>query len=132
MSLPTSPLTAAKPNRKLTLRSLLILPFVLQISATVGLVSYLSFRSGQQAVSEMADRLETEIANRVEKETVGFLETPNSVNQILRSTANSGKLNLVDTPALEKLPFLIKSKRTALSRTYSTQTPKVISLVFKS
>ncbi len=91
--------------RCIPLRAVLIVPFVLQIFATVGLVGYLSFRNGQQAVSELVDRLEKEVANRVEKEAIAFLETPHSVTQVLLSSVNSGNLNVEDRPALEKFFF---------------------------
>ncbi len=100
---------SSKPNytflSRIPLRAVLIVPFVLQIFATVGLVGYLSFKNGQQAVNELADRLEKEVANRVEKEAIAFLETPHSVNQVLLSSVNSGNLNVEDRPALEKFFF---------------------------
>lgn len=36
-------------NRRLPLQAVLVVPFVVQIFAAVGLVGYLSFRNGQQA-----------------------------------------------------------------------------------
>lgn len=39
--------------RRFPLRLILILPFVLQIFAAVGLVGYLSFRNGQKAIAEL-------------------------------------------------------------------------------
>jgi hypothetical protein len=38
---------------KFTLLGVLIVPFVVQIVGKVGLVGYLSFKSGQQSVEEM-------------------------------------------------------------------------------
>ena len=40
--------------RQIPLRLVLVLPFVLQIVGAVGLVGYLSYRSGQQAVKKPA------------------------------------------------------------------------------
>jgi signal transduction histidine kinase/DNA-binding response OmpR family regulator len=94
-----------KSFRGLPLRLVLVLPFVLQVVGAVGLVGYLSFKSGQHSVGEVVDKLEAEIANRVEKETVSFLETPHVVNQILLSSVYSGNLNVEDRPALEKFFF---------------------------
>ncbi len=89
----------------LSLRSVVVLPFMIQIVGTVGLVGYLSFKSGQQSVKDLADRLEIEIANRVEKETSNFLDTPHLVNQVLLSTIYSEKLNLANKQDLEKFFF---------------------------
>ncbi|GBF81401.1 hybrid sensor histidine kinase/response regulator [Aphanothece sacrum] len=91
--------------KRFPLRLILILPFVLQIFGAVGLVGYLSFRSGRQSVVELINPLEEEIASRVEKETINFLRTPHLVNQVLLSSIYSGNLNLEDKPALEKLFF---------------------------
>ena len=56
----------AKPQktRQIPLRLLLIVPFVLQIVGAVGLVGYLSYRSGQEAVADIAESLMTEIGDR--------------------------------------------------------------------
>jgi signal transduction histidine kinase/DNA-binding NarL/FixJ family response regulator len=78
---------------------------MIQIVGTVGLVGYLSFKSGQQSVKDLADRLEIEIANRVDKETSNFLDTPHLVNQVLLSTIYSEKLNLANKQDLEKFFF---------------------------
>ncbi|XHL94738.1 MAG: hypothetical protein P2A85_19675 [Microcoleus anatoxicus] len=48
-------------NRKISLQTLLIVPFVLQIFAAVGLTGYLSFRNGQKAINDLANRLIKEI-----------------------------------------------------------------------
>ncbi|WP_421656041.1 hypothetical protein [Leptothermofonsia sp. ETS-13] len=42
---------------KFRLRTTLVLPFVLQIMTAVGLVGYLSFRNGQQAVNDLIIQL---------------------------------------------------------------------------
>ncbi|MFM2315507.1 MAG: hypothetical protein RLZZ04_4785 [Cyanobacteriota bacterium] len=86
----------------LPLRLVLVLPFLLQVLGAVGLVGYLSFKNGQESVQELAKKLELEVANRVEKETVSFLATPHLVNQVLVASAENGNLNLEDQPALEK------------------------------
>jgi signal transduction histidine kinase/CheY-like chemotaxis protein len=96
---------ASKFIRRLPLRAILIIPFVLQIFAVVGFVGYLSFKNGQQAVNELASKLEQEVANRTEKETLAFVNTPHIVNQVLLSSIYSGNLNINDPPALEKFFF---------------------------
>ena len=73
---------ATKTARSRTLRTVLIVPFVLQIFATVGLVGYLSFKNGQKAVNEIADRLMAEVGSRVEQNLGSYLTVPHQVNQI--------------------------------------------------
>ncbi|NJK72868.1 MAG: hypothetical protein HC942_00220 [Microcoleus sp. SU_5_6] len=52
---------------KFPLRTVLILPFVLQIAGGVGLVGYLSFKNGQKAVNNLASQLMSEVSLRVEQ-----------------------------------------------------------------
>ncbi|WP_287295851.1 hypothetical protein, partial [Moorena sp. SIO2C4] len=46
---------------KVSLGTVLIVPFVLQIFTAVGLVGYLSFRNGEKAVNKLALQLQSEI-----------------------------------------------------------------------
>ncbi|MBF2084289.1 hypothetical protein [Thermoleptolyngbya sp. C42_A2020_037] len=48
--------------RRLLLRSLLVLPFALQIFAAVGLTGWLSIRNGQQAVNEVVRKIKNKVA----------------------------------------------------------------------
>ncbi len=97
----TGPL-AAKTVRSRTLRTVLIVPFVLQIFATVGLVGYLSFKNGQKAVNEIADRLMAEVGSRVEQNLGTYLTVPHQVNQINATAIELGTLNLQDLPILQR------------------------------
>jgi hypothetical protein len=54
----------AEVSGKATLRTVIIVPFILQILGAVGLVAYLSFRNGQQAVNDVASQLRREISDR--------------------------------------------------------------------
>ncbi|NES80361.1 MAG: hypothetical protein F6K10_02240 [Moorea sp. SIO2B7] len=44
----------SKISRQIPLQTVLVVPFVIQIFATVGLVGYLSFRNGQKVVEDLA------------------------------------------------------------------------------
>ncbi|MFB8792274.1 MAG: hypothetical protein U7123_26355 [Potamolinea sp.] len=48
--------------RNVSLRLVLVVPFVLQISAAVRLVGYLSFRNSQQAVNNLAHQLISKVS----------------------------------------------------------------------
>lgn len=50
---------STKAIANIPLRTVLVVPFVLQIFAAVGLTGYLSFRNGQQAVNEKTKVLTT-------------------------------------------------------------------------
>jgi hypothetical protein len=68
---------------RVPLQAILIVPFVLQIFAAVGLTGYLSLRNGQKAVRNLASRLYWEVTNRVEDRVESFLDQPQLVNRII-------------------------------------------------
>ena len=82
---------------KVPLRSVLIIPFILQIFTAVGLVGWLSFRNGRSAVNEVAAQLRTEIAARVEQKVLSLLEVPHQINRINANAIAQDYLNL-DSP----------------------------------
>jgi hypothetical protein len=83
---------------KLSLQTLLIVPFVLQIFAAVGLTGYLSFRNGQQAINALANRLSSEVSDRVIQHLDTYLATPQQINQINADAIKLGQLNLQNFP----------------------------------
>lgn len=64
------------------LRLILVLPFVLQIFAAVGLTGWLSLRNGQQAVNDVASQLRKEITQEIDQRLETYLNTPHLVNTI--------------------------------------------------
>lgn len=66
--------------KKLNLRTTLVVPFVLQVVTAVGLVGYLSYQSGQQAVSDLSSQLRGEITARIKRELEGFFLMPQKIN----------------------------------------------------
>jgi signal transduction histidine kinase len=63
------------------LRLLLVVPFVLQISAAVGIVGYLSFHNGQNAVNQVAGELRKKTSDRIQQDLKDYLQTPYLLNQ---------------------------------------------------
>ncbi|AFZ34713.1 Cache sensor hybrid histidine kinase [Stanieria cyanosphaera PCC 7437] len=80
----------------LPLRLILVLPFVAQIVGAVGLVGYLSFENGQQAVNDLANRLIDKSSNLVSEHLDHYLETPQKLNQINLDAIALGLLDLKD------------------------------------
>jgi hypothetical protein len=69
-------------KRLLSLQSLLIVPFLLQIFAAVTLVGYLSFRNGQKAVNDLAKQLIEKSSEQVKDHLDNYLALPHQVNQL--------------------------------------------------
>ncbi|MBW4666102.1 MAG: cache domain-containing protein [Cyanomargarita calcarea GSE-NOS-MK-12-04C] len=83
-------------GKSLSLRFVLIVPFVLQIFAAVGLVGYLSFRNGQKAVNDLALRLQNEVSDRVDQHLDGYLNTARHLARGLGDTVDTGLLDPQD------------------------------------
>ncbi|MGC9525520.1 MAG: diguanylate cyclase domain-containing protein [Limnospira sp.] len=91
---------------KMPLRMVLMVPFVVQIVGMVGLVGYLSFRNGQKAIEEIADRLMAEIGDRVGQNLDSYLNLPQQVNRANYNQIDLGLLNLRDIDDWEKYLLL--------------------------
>ncbi|MDB9377458.1 hybrid sensor histidine kinase/response regulator, partial [Nodularia sphaerocarpa] len=80
----------------------LIIPFVLQIVGAVGLVGYLSFRSGQKAVEDMVKPLMAEIGDRIDQNLNNHLQKPKELTRNNAAVIKLGFLNYQDFPAVER------------------------------
>ncbi|WRH68411.1 MAG: PDC sensor domain-containing protein [Planktothrix sp. GU0601_MAG3] len=85
-----------KKTRQIPLRLLLIIPFVVQIVVAVGLVGYLSYRSGQKAVENMADQLMDQATNRVQDHLNISLQTSQQTIGVNHRDTQRGRLNIKD------------------------------------
>ncbi|HBB32178.1 MAG TPA: hypothetical protein DDZ80_17685 [Cyanobacteria bacterium UBA8803] len=92
----------AKVSGKTTLRTVLIVPFVLQIVGAVGLVGYLSWRNGQQAVNDVASKLRREISDRTADQIKTYLKTPHLSNLTNANAISIDQLDIKNPKALER------------------------------
>jgi signal transduction histidine kinase/DNA-binding response OmpR family regulator len=76
------------------LRTILVVPFVLQIVGAVGLVGYLSFRNGQQAVNDLAFKLQRNVGERVDQHLDSYLGSAQQINQVNLNVIDQGLLDL--------------------------------------
>ncbi len=74
----------------------LVVPFVVQICLTVGVVGAFSFRNGQEAVEELAVRLSEETGDRISSRLDSYLKIPPQINQANFAGSELGLLNLKD------------------------------------
>jgi PAS domain S-box-containing protein len=99
------PKTLRKLIANTPLRGMLVVPFVVQTVGAVTLVGYLSYRSGQEAVTNLGQRLVAETNERVTQELKMYLQTPILINRLNVDAVNQGQINLQSTPALEAALF---------------------------
>jgi len=79
---------------KLRLRTTLVVPFVLQIMAAVGLVGWIAYRSGQQSVDEVANQLRTELTNHITERLETYANIPKSINRLNATAFAQGDIDV--------------------------------------
>ncbi|MDY7013837.1 MAG: histidine kinase, partial [Cyanobacteriota bacterium] len=95
-------LTLERLWQHLPLRAVLIVPFVVQIVGTVGLVGYFSFRNSQKAVTDLGDRMMEETSDRIVQSLKTYTAIPHTINQINADALRLGQLDLQDFRAIER------------------------------
>ena len=95
----------SKSSGKIPLRVFLVVPFVLQTVAAVGLTGWFSLRNGQQAVNDVANQLGSEITARIDQNLRTYLATPHQINQINAAAISLGQLTMRDLPGWERQFF---------------------------
>lgn len=93
--------SAERVPKKVSLRVLLVVPFVLEIVAAVGLTGWLSLQNGQKAVNNLAIRLSGEVTARVQEHVRTFTEVPHLFLQMNVGAIESRNLNLDEFPNVE-------------------------------
>ena len=76
-----NPLSSQKA-KGISMQMVLIIPFVIQIFAAVGLVGYLSFRNGQAAVNDLAAQLRKETSKQIDQHLYEYLDNSRRIAEI--------------------------------------------------
>jgi sigma-B regulation protein RsbU (phosphoserine phosphatase) len=88
--------------QKLRLQTTLVIPFVLQCVTVVSLVGWLSFRSGQQAINDLANQLQEEIGLQVKADAKRYLQDPQSLHEINLQVLRQNLIDPQNFAALER------------------------------
>ncbi|MEC4852925.1 MAG: adenylate/guanylate cyclase domain-containing protein, partial [Jaaginema sp. PMC 1079.18] len=83
-----------KRLRYISIRMVLIVPFAIQTFATVGLIGYLSYRNGQQAVNDLVIQLSSQVTQQINLHLDNYLNTPHLLHQITANAIANGNLDL--------------------------------------
>ncbi len=86
----------------ISLQSILTLPFLLQIFVTVGLVGYVSFRNGQQAINQVSSKLRNEVSLSLKQHLHNYLEKPCLIVKLNQKSARLGQISFDDWRKIEK------------------------------
>ncbi|NJM00577.1 MAG: hypothetical protein HC924_18180 [Synechococcaceae cyanobacterium SM2_3_2] len=87
-------------KKSLSLRNVLIVPFVVQILLAGGLIGYFSYRNSQEGINEVSSQLRQELNARIQSELKTYLEIPQVINQLNASAVEFGTLNLDSTETM--------------------------------
>lgn len=85
------------------LRLVVVIPFLVQIFAAVGLTGYLSWRNASKAVNNLASQLSEEVAERIEQHIEGFTDISHLFLELNGEIARSGNLNVEDLEQVQRL-----------------------------
>lgn len=83
--------------KRVPLRIILVLPFVIQIFAAVGLTGWLSLRNGQKAVNDLANRLLNEVSDRIDLRLDDYMRTAQEVVENNQDALQLDLLNINNT-----------------------------------
>ncbi|SKB16203.1 putative Diguanylate cyclase/phosphodiesterase [Planktothrix sp. PCC 11201] len=87
---------------KLSLRQLLVIPFVLQIAIAVGITGFFSYRNGQKAVNDLATQLHQEISSRIELSLRTYLDQAHLMNETNKNALTQEFISLTDFTGLQR------------------------------
>ena len=85
-----------KSYRNLSLQNIITIPFLLHIFLTVGLVGYLSWRNGEQAVNNVTSKLRSEVTAGVEKHLENYLAIPHIIVRLKQNAIKLKKISIAD------------------------------------
>lgn len=89
-------------DRKIPLRLVLVVPFVLQTVGAVGVVGYLSFKNGQEAVENLAHQIMNQVGDRIIQKLDTCLDTPHQINQLNADAVQHGWTHPQNLSTLEE------------------------------
>jgi signal transduction histidine kinase/CheY-like chemotaxis protein len=96
-SLTQSKNTSSSNLRKgVSLRFVLVVPFMLQIFAAVGLTGYLAHRNGEKAIYDLETQLEVNVNARITQHLDNYLENPVQLTQTYLDQVDLNLLHLQD------------------------------------
>lgn len=86
----------------MSLRSRIILLFILPMISAMGLFGYISFRNSNKAMEKLAQKLQGEINEKVSEQLTEYLSTPLSINQINLDNRELGIIDFDNFSLMEK------------------------------
>jgi len=89
-------------NKQIPLRWILVTAFVCQVVGAVGIVGYISYRSGQRTVDDFSNQLMSQTTQKVTDTLDNYFGQAQKVNQLNQTLIQSGIIDVNDTESLGK------------------------------
>jgi len=86
----------------ISLKWVLIIPFCLEILGAVGVVAYLSYRSGEESVRRLTTEIRTQTTQNIVQYLDNYLDNPVLINRVNADIFRLGYLNLNNPSQLEQ------------------------------
>jgi diguanylate cyclase (GGDEF)-like protein len=90
-------------RRQFPLQMVLVVPFLLQISVAVGLTGWLSWRNGQEAVTDLAQQLMNRTGEQVSQKLDSYLSIPVRINALNQLSLKEGLIDSHDSDQIRRL-----------------------------
>ena len=95
-------------KRSISLRVVLLVPLVLQLALTAGLISLIGYQGKQQAAAQLATRSQQLAGQQVREYLGDYLRTPQQVIRLMADAVASGLLDPADRPAVIRYLWLLQ------------------------
>ena len=89
-------------QKQVPIRYALLVPFIVLMAVSVGLISHISFSNSREAVNDVAGRLRQEISTRIKEHLDSFLKIPHTITKSAEDVIYQGLLDPGDPDALIK------------------------------
>lgn len=96
------PTLVSQGLQRLPLRTVLILPFVVQTLGVLGFVGYTAFKNGQVTVDKLIVQLQNTVVTQVEHRLETYVSTPRQLNRINQDAFELGLIGLTDRGRMEQ------------------------------
>jgi len=90
-------------DRQMSLKILLIVPFVSQVILAVGITGWLSVQNGHEATQELAPKIGQEVTNTIEAHVRGYFDAPLEILQSYGAMARADYLNFENLNSLNNI-----------------------------
>ncbi|WP_413165634.1 adenylate/guanylate cyclase domain-containing protein [Capilliphycus salinus ALCB114379] len=91
-----------------SLRTVLIVPFITQVVTTVGLVGYFSYYNAQQAVNDLASQLRNELTARINQQLGSYINALHSINRLNVDAIVQGEIDFISGDGVNQFLQQIK------------------------